>query len=46
LNEQSYHQARIASVSARKSLGQWLEEAILEKLHREQRFQHNNSLQH
>jgi predicted HicB family RNase H-like nuclease len=46
LNEESYHQARIASVSARKSLGQWLEEAILEKLHREQRFQHNNSLQH
>jgi predicted HicB family RNase H-like nuclease len=36
LNEQSYHQARIASVSARKSLGQWLEEAILEKLRREQ----------
>ena len=30
-----YHQARVASVVARKSLGQWLEEAIREKLVRE-----------
>ncbi|HEU0020754.1 MAG TPA: hypothetical protein VFR55_03655 [Dehalococcoidia bacterium] len=36
INEEAYHQARIASVSSKKSLGQWLEEAILEKLHREQ----------
>jgi hypothetical protein len=37
INEDSYHQARIASVSSRKSLGLWLEEAIREKLHPELR---------
>ncbi|MDA0733728.1 MAG: hypothetical protein O2860_04005, partial [Chloroflexi bacterium] len=36
MNEDAYHQARVASVSRKKSLGQWLEEAIAEKLCREQ----------
>ena len=40
MNEEAYHQARVASVSAKKSLGQWLEEAIREKLHREQKASH------
>lgn len=35
MSEDSYHQARVASVSSKKSLGQWLEEAISEKLRRE-----------
>ena len=30
------HQARIAAVIQRKTLGQWLEEAIIEKVDREQ----------
>jgi hypothetical protein len=34
--EEAYHQARIASVSSKKSLGLWLEEAIAEKVRREQ----------
>ena len=29
------HQARVAAVTQRKTLGQWLEEAILEKVERE-----------
>jgi len=29
------HQARIAAVTAKKSLGQWLEEAIAEKIERD-----------
>ena len=29
------HQARIAAVTGRKTLGQWLEEAIAEKIERE-----------
>jgi len=32
------HQARVAAVSAKKTLGQWLEEAILEKIEREQKL--------
>jgi predicted HicB family RNase H-like nuclease len=36
MNEEAYHQARVAAVTAKKSLGQWLEEAIFEKLEREQ----------
>ena len=36
MNEDVYHQARVASVTSKKSLGQWLEEAITEKLSREQ----------
>lgn len=31
------HQARIAAVIQKKTLGQWLEEAILEKIEREQK---------
>ena len=37
MNEEVYHRARIAAVTSRKSLGQWLEEAIGEKLERDQR---------
>jgi len=29
------HQARIAAVTQKKTMGQWLEEAILEKVERE-----------
>jgi len=31
----TYYEARVAAVTSRKSLGQWLEEAIREKLGRE-----------
>ncbi len=34
--EGAYHQARIAAVTSKKSLGQWLEEAISEKLAKEE----------
>ncbi len=37
MNEEVYHHARVAAVTSRKSLGQWLEEAIAEKLEREHR---------
>ena len=37
MNEEVYHHARVAAVTSRKSLGQWLEEAIAEKLDREHR---------
>ena len=30
------HQARVAAVTQKKTLGQWLEEAIVEKIEREQ----------
>ncbi len=33
--EDAYHQARVAAVTSKKSLGQWLEEAISEKLAKE-----------
>jgi predicted HicB family RNase H-like nuclease len=36
MSEEAYHLARVAAVTAKKSLGQWLEEAIMEKLNREQ----------
>ena len=32
------HQARIAAVTQKKTMGQWLEEAILEKVEREQKL--------
>ncbi|MBA7670548.1 hypothetical protein ES703_78694 [subsurface metagenome] len=32
------HQARVAAVTLKKTLGQWLEEAILEKIDRERRL--------
>jgi predicted HicB family RNase H-like nuclease len=37
MREEAYHQARVAAVTARKSLGQWIEEAVFEKLDRDQR---------
>ncbi len=42
------HQARVAAVIQKKTLGQWLEEAIGEKVEREQkpkrRREHENSV--
>jgi len=38
-NPEVLHQARIAAVIQKKTLGQWLEEAIGEKIKREQRKQ-------
>jgi predicted HicB family RNase H-like nuclease len=35
INPDIIHQARVAAVYAKKTLGQWLEEAIIEKLRRE-----------
>jgi predicted HicB family RNase H-like nuclease len=32
------HQARVAAVIRKKTLGQWLEEAIAEKIEREQKL--------
>ena len=34
IRESAYHQARIAAVTSRQSIGEWLEEAIEEKLER------------
>jgi predicted HicB family RNase H-like nuclease len=34
---ETLHQARVAAVTAKKTLGQWLEEAIQEKIEREQK---------
>jgi predicted HicB family RNase H-like nuclease len=36
MREEVYHQARVAAVTSKKSLGQWIEEAVFEKLNREQ----------
>jgi predicted HicB family RNase H-like nuclease len=38
VNPEILHQARIAAVTEKKMLGQWLEEAILEKIGREQKL--------
>ena len=35
INPEALHQARVAALTVRKTLGQWLEEAIQEKLARE-----------
>ena len=35
IDPDALHQARITAVTAKKTLGQWLEEAILEKIERE-----------
>ncbi len=35
MDEEVYHRARVAAVVSRKSLGRWVEEAVLEKLRRE-----------
>jgi predicted HicB family RNase H-like nuclease len=32
------HQARVAAVTQKKTLGQWLEEAIVEKIERERKL--------
>jgi len=37
INPEVLHQARIAAVTQKKMLGQWLEEAILEKIENEQK---------
>ncbi len=37
MNREVLYQARVAAVIKKKTLGQWLEEAILEKIKREQR---------
>ena len=38
VNPEVLHQARIAAVTRKKMLGQWLEEAIMEKNNREQKL--------
>ncbi len=35
VNPEVLHQARVAAVTRKKTLGQWLEEAIVEKIERE-----------
>ena len=35
MKESVYHYAKVAAVMSRKSLGQWIEEAIMEKNDRE-----------
>jgi len=37
-NPEVLHQARVAAVTQKKMLGQWLEEAILEKIERAQKL--------
>ena len=37
-NPEVLHQARIAAVTQKKTLGQWLEEAIVEKIEREKKL--------
>jgi len=37
-NPEVFHQARVAAVTQKKMLGQWLEEAIVEKIQREQKL--------
>jgi predicted HicB family RNase H-like nuclease len=37
MNPEVLHQARVAAVIHKKTLGQWLEEAILEKIVRDKR---------
>lgn len=35
IDPEALHEARVAAVTARKTLGRWLEEAIREKIQRE-----------
>ena len=42
INPDRWHQARVASVTAKKTLGQWLEEAIAEKVEREKGDRHDS----
>jgi len=37
IDPDAVHQAKVAAVSVKKTLGQWLEEAIAEKIQREKR---------
>ena len=37
INPDTLHEARVEALRARKSLGQWLEEAIDEKIEREEK---------
>ncbi len=36
MNPEVLHKARVAAVTRKKTLGQWLEEAVVEKIEREQ----------
>ena len=38
MDPSAIHQARVAAVTQKKFLGQWLEEAIAEKIQREQKL--------
>ncbi|HEY78045.1 MAG TPA: hypothetical protein G4O09_02920 [Dehalococcoidia bacterium] len=38
MNPEVLHKARVSAVTRRKTLGQWLEEAIIEKIQREQKI--------
>jgi predicted HicB family RNase H-like nuclease len=38
VNPEALHQARVAAVTQKKTLGQWLEEAIVEKIERERKL--------
>jgi predicted HicB family RNase H-like nuclease len=38
VNPEALHQARVAAVTQKKTLGQWLEEAIMEKIERERKL--------
>jgi predicted HicB family RNase H-like nuclease len=37
-NPEVLHQARVAAITQKKMFGQWLEEAIMEKIEREQKL--------
>ena len=37
MNPDTLHQAKVAAVTQKKTLGQWLEEAIAEKIEREKK---------
>jgi len=41
IDPEAMHQARIAAVTDRKTLGQWLEEAIAEKIERDKKGERN-----
>ncbi|MCH8186684.1 MAG: hypothetical protein IH862_11345 [Chloroflexi bacterium] len=38
MREDIYHQAKVAAVVSRKSVGQWIEEAVAEKVRREAKY--------
>ncbi|MDP3065047.1 MAG: hypothetical protein Q8O40_17860 [Chloroflexota bacterium] len=45
INPEALHKARIAAVTAHKTLGQWLEEAIEEKLQLERESNRGKAVQ-